>query len=188
MEIQIVDSSPPLARRPTMRLASEFRTLSYQLTEPSIAVQPEPHHWRMVIRELLNELVPLRSAHLQRQSDENQRAMALRKVADQLRSLNYHLVSVNDIYNRFSTSPVVGLEKQAVDRRVAKQGRNVFSRASRRIPQRLLRWFFGGFNRFLWVSMIVFWLCWRPIGNPPQASNLAMAIVIILVIILQASF
>ncbi|KAJ1930779.1 hypothetical protein FBU59_006942, partial [Linderina macrospora] len=188
MEIQIADSGPQLlARRSTLRLASEFRTLSYQLTEPSLSGVPAPEKYDSSRwREIFYELVPLRSAHTQRQTDEYQRAQAIRKVADQLRNLNYHLVSVNDIYNRFSTSPVLGLEAEAVRRRMEKQGRNVFSRASRQIPQRIIRWFFGGFNRFLWVSMIVFWLCWKPIGSPPLTSNMAMAIVIILVIGLQA--
>ncbi|KAI9506459.1 hypothetical protein BX070DRAFT_196962 [Coemansia spiralis] len=59
---------------------------------------------------------------------------------------------------------------------------------SRMAFARVIGWFFGGFNRFLWLAMIVFWLCWKPIGNPPQSGNLALAVVIIFVICLQATF
>ncbi|KAI8325729.1 calcium ATPase [Martensiomyces pterosporus] len=199
MEIQIADSRPPQLSqhatlcRSNLHLAAEFRTLSIQLSETQERTTQRRQTLQAFLRsprwrELLNELIPLRSAHQQRQTYEHQRDVAMIKIAEQLRNLRFHMDTVNEVYTRFNTSPLRGLEAAAVERRAERHGRNVFSPASRRIPQRVVSWFFGGFNRFLWLAMVVFWLCWKPIGNPPQPGNMAMAIVIILVICIQAAF
>lgn len=52
----------------------------------------------------------------------------------------------------------------------------------------LKMYIFGGFCSVLWVGVIVFFLCWQPLSNPPSAQNLALAVLILVVIFLQASF
>lgn len=42
--------------------------------------------------------------------------------------------------------------------------------------------------RVLWCGVIVFFLCWQPLSNPPSATNLALAILVLIVITLQATF
>ncbi|KAI9469422.1 hypothetical protein BX667DRAFT_473037 [Coemansia mojavensis] len=137
---------------------------------------------------MLNALLPLQTAHQQREAEDRQREAALNRVADDLRQLRFHLDTANDLYVQLGTSPVVGLERAGVQRRKGIYGRNVLSPPPRQWTQRIWRWFFTGFNRFLWVAMVVFWLCWKPIGNPPQPGNMAMAVVIVLVVCLQAMF
>ncbi|KAJ2747496.1 hypothetical protein GGI20_000485 [Coemansia sp. BCRC 34301] len=179
--------------RTNLQLAAEFRTLSIQLSENDERRTQRLRHVQGFLksprwREVFNELVPLRSAYQQRWTDEQQRSVALTKVAEHLRSTTHHTETVNDTYVRFNTSPVLGLEAEAVKRRMDRYGRNVVSGRPRMVSLRILSWFFGGFNRFLWVSMVVFWLCWQPIGNPPQTGSLALAVVVLFVICLQALF
>ena len=40
----------------------------------------------------------------------------------------------------------------------------------------------------LWIGVVIFFISWKPLGAPPQAYNLALAILVILVILLQAAF
>jgi sodium/potassium-transporting ATPase subunit alpha len=48
---------------------------------------------------------------------------------------------------------------------------------------------FGGFCSVLWIGVIIFFICWRPLGNPdPAPYNLGLAILVLIVIFLQASF
>ncbi|KAJ1954699.1 hypothetical protein GGI12_005734, partial [Dipsacomyces acuminosporus] len=109
MEIQIADSRQPpplqegiLHRRNTnLNIAAEFRTLSIQLSETHERTSQRREILQDILhlpkwRELLNELVPLRSAYLQRQSDEQQRDAAMIKIAEQLRGLKYHMDAINE--------------------------------------------------------------------------------------------
>ncbi|KAJ2063649.1 hypothetical protein GGI17_001585 [Coemansia sp. S146] len=204
MEIQVAETQPPTGlpvkfvqhaqqSRTNLQLAAEFRTLSIQLSEGDERRSQRLRNVQGVLksprwRELFNEIIPLRSAYQQRWTDEQQRSVALTKIAEHLRSTTHHIEAVNDTYVKFNTSPTLGLEAEAVKRRMDRDGRNVISARPRLVALKLVSWFFGGFNRFLWVSMIAFWLCWQPIGNPPQTGNLALAIVVLFVICLQALF
>ena len=54
--------------------------------------------------------------------------------------------------------------------------------------KKVLRYLFGDFCSILWIGVIIFFISWKPLGNPPQPYNLALAILVILVIFLQAAF
>ncbi|PIA15781.1 calcium ATPase [Coemansia reversa NRRL 1564] len=110
------------------------------------------------------------------------------ELTSDLRNTRYHLDPIPEVLAQLGTSQDVGLTKEAAAQALGRHGRNEVGRTSRMIPQRVFRWFCTGFNRFLWLAMVVFWLCWKPIGDPPQSGNLAMAVVVILVIGLQALF
>lgn len=54
---------------------------------------------------------------------------------------------------------------------------------------RILTYVFGGFGSLLIGSSIICFIAWKPLGNPnPQVSNLALAIVLLCVAIVQAGF
>ncbi|KAJ2211315.1 hypothetical protein EV179_005582 [Coemansia sp. RSA 487] len=197
MGFQVADTRPPARARTNsglaVRLAAEYRTLSIQVGENEARAPKRGDLTRILQssgwwRSVLNEIVPLRTAHEQHETDEQQRNAAMAKVAAQLRTLPFHKDTIKEIHERLRTSPVLGLESHEITRLHTQFGYNVWRRPSRIHVANLARWFFGGFNRFLWVAMIVFWLCWKPIGNPPQPGNMALAIVIIFVICLQALF
>ncbi|KAJ1801617.1 hypothetical protein LPJ59_000106 [Coemansia sp. RSA 2399] len=184
MEFQVPDAQTGSGQ--AMRLAAEYRTLSVHVGEESQA--PMRGRRQQLWRTLFNELVPLRTAHEQHATEAQKRAAALASVARDLRTLRFHKDTVEETYTRLGSS-ALGLESHMITRLRMEFGPNVWRRPQRMIVANVVRWFFGGFNRFLWVAMIVFWLCWKPIGNPaPQSGNMALAIVIIFVICLQALF
>ncbi|KAJ2841615.1 hypothetical protein GGI22_007828, partial [Coemansia erecta] len=185
MEFEVPDAQTGSGQ--AMRLAAEYRTLSVHVGEESQA-PVRGRRRRQLWRTLLNELVPLRTAHEQHATEAQQRAAALASVARELRTLRFHKDTVEETYARFGSS-ALGLESHMITRLRMDFGPNIWRRPQRMIVANVVRWFFGGFNRFLWVAMVVFWLCWKPIGNPaPQSGNMALAIVIIFVICLQALF
>ncbi|KAL5346754.1 hypothetical protein ACLOAV_007895 [Pseudogymnoascus australis] len=66
---------------------------------------------------------------------------------------------------------------------------NAFPHRRENYAKKIAIYVFGGFCSVLWVGVIVFFICWRPLGNPnPAAYNLGLAILIMIVIFLQASF
>jgi sodium/potassium-transporting ATPase subunit alpha len=54
--------------------------------------------------------------------------------------------------------------------------------------KKILRYVFGDFCSILWVGVVIFFISWKPLGNPPAPYNLALAIVVMIVIVLQAVF
>jgi hypothetical protein len=50
-------------------------------------------------------------------------------------------------------------------------------------------YFFGGFGGLLFIAGIICIICFKPLGNPnPDASNLALGVLLFLVITIQAFF
>lgn len=49
-------------------------------------------------------------------------------------------------------------------------------------------YFFKGFGSVLFVGAILVFVAWRPLGNPPVLANLALAIVLVAVWLIQAAF
>lgn len=110
------------------------------------------------------------------------------KDVDYFASLDFHSIGAEELCQRLSVSPTVGLDNEAVRRRIDRNGKNVFAPAKRHYWKKILRYLFGDFCSILWIGVIVFMISWRPLGDPPQAYNLALAIVVLIVILVQASF
>jgi len=53
---------------------------------------------------------------------------------------------------------------------------------------KIMGYFFGGFGSILLGAGILVFIAWRPLGNPPAVSNLALACVLIAVWLIQAAF
>ncbi|KAK5733505.1 hypothetical protein LTR17_009622 [Elasticomyces elasticus] len=104
-------------------------------------------------------------------------------------SANDHTITLEALYQRLRTSPQQGLSQDAAARRLTENGLNVLPKRRKNYAKKLLDYVFGGFCSILWVGVIIFFICWRPLGDPdPQAYNLGLAILVIIVIVLQASF
>jgi sodium/potassium-transporting ATPase subunit alpha len=54
--------------------------------------------------------------------------------------------------------------------------------------QTIFGYFFQGFGSVLIVGAILVFVSWKPLGNPPAAANLALAIVLLAVFVIQAAF
>lgn len=103
-----------------------------------------------------------------------------RSSADQ----DVHRISLNELYQRFHTSPQDGLSTGAVIDAQVQFGINEIT------PPKppsylwlLVKELFIGFNVILWIACILTFLAYKPFGEPnPSITNLALAVVLLLVI------
>ncbi|CAG9975540.1 unnamed protein product [Clonostachys byssicola] len=107
---------------------------------------------------------------------------------DYFSGLHYHELASEQICQQLNVSPESGLSADAAGRRLARDGRNVLPQPKTNYMRKLLGYIFGGFCSVLWVGVIVFFICWRPLSDPPSPTNLALAILVLIVIFLQAGF
>ncbi|KAF8232134.1 calcium ATPase [Tricholoma matsutake] len=102
--------------------------------------------------------------------------------------IDIHLAPTNDVFTRFGTSPSIGLESAAVQRR-SKDGKNTISKPPTRYWQKALNYVFGGFNFLMWIAFIVTILSYQPLGGANAAVfNLGVAVLLLLVIIVSSTF
>jgi sodium/potassium-transporting ATPase subunit alpha len=103
-------------------------------------------------------------------------------------SLDYHTVPAVTLCNRFNVSVSTGLDASAAKKRLERNGPNTLTQVKSQLWKKLLRYTFGDFCSILWIGVIIFFISWKPLGNPPAPYNLALAIVVLLVILMQAVF
>ncbi|PFH60011.1 hypothetical protein XA68_11564 [Ophiocordyceps unilateralis] len=102
--------------------------------------------------------------------------------------LTYHKLSPDDLCQQLNVSRTAGLSDDAAARRLTRDGRNALPRAKSNYMAKLAGYLFGGFCSVLWLGVIIFFLCWKPLSNPPSGTNLALALLVLVVIFLQAGF
>lgn len=140
----------------------EFRTLSIQVAE-SKAKAKEP---------------PLK--HDDDTKNEN---------TNYFEQLDYHILSAKSVCDRFNVFQEQGLSKEAAATRLERDGKNAIPSPPEHMWRKIFWYVFGGFCSVLWIGVIIFFICWRPLGDPnPQAYNLGLAILVLIVILLQACF
>ncbi|KPV72397.1 uncharacterized protein RHOBADRAFT_18175 [Rhodotorula graminis WP1] len=145
--------------RPRARIPVDFRTLSIQVTE--------------------SRAVPKATGLPEKKN----------KDLDDLASLDWHTLSPDEVAQRLGVAPQAGLDNQVVARRLSSDGRNVITPARANWPRKIFLYFFGGFGSLLFVASVLCFVAWRPLGDPnPAVANLALAVVLLLVVILQAFF
>ncbi|KAJ6579686.1 hypothetical protein DFH09DRAFT_1446136 [Mycena vulgaris] len=113
----------------------------------------------------------------------------LRREFHHLSDITWHTLSVAEICTRFGVSEDRGLDASIAARRLAKNGKNVISRPPSNLARKIFFYIFGGFGSLLFVASIICFIAWRPLGDPnPFVPNLALAIVLLIVIAIQAVF
>ncbi|KAH8115708.1 sodium-potassium ATPase [Phellopilus nigrolimitatus] len=107
----------------------------------------------------------------------------------EISSLDWHKISVDEVLMRLAVAPKAGLDPAQVQRRLQTSGKNVISPPPSRLLRQIVGWVFGGFGSLLLVASIICFISWKPLGNPdPEASNLALAVVLLIVVASQAAF
>ena len=81
-----------------------------------------------------------------------------------------------------------GLSSDQVARRHAQYGKNLPSAPPSHITRRLFGYFFKGFGPVLLVAAVLVFVAWKPLGKPPAVANLALAIVLAAIFVIQALF
>lgn len=114
---------------------------------------------------------------------------ARRTAVRELTELEWHRIDAAEACQRQNVSPKAGLDRDQVKRRLSSSGYNEMTPPSNNV---LLKWFwyiFGGFGTILFIASILCFIAWRPLGDPaPQAANLALAVVLLIVIVIQTAF
>ncbi|KAL1882414.1 hypothetical protein Plec18167_002830 [Paecilomyces lecythidis] len=141
----------------------EFRTLSIQISESHNTSE-----------ELLKNKKDKRDKNLVNQ--------------DYFEQLDYHILSPDRLCQQLNVDPEKGLSASAAATRLQRDGKNTVAQRRENYLKKIFFYVFGGFCSVLWIGVIIFFICWRPLSNPPSATNLALAILVIIVITLQASF
>ncbi|KAI9653318.1 MAG: hypothetical protein M1821_007642 [Bathelium mastoideum] len=157
------DSSASGPARSTSGIPIEHRTLSFQISESQAN---ERHGFK---------------ARQPPKKEEEDRVF--------FEEIDYHIVHEDKICNRFNVSRDSGLSRGIASQRLQREGNNVLPQSRESYFRKILGYVFGGFCSVLWIGVIIFFICWRPLGDPdPQAYNLSLAILVLIVIFLQASF
>lgn len=153
------------------RIPAEFRTLSIQ-------VYDSQHHSLRIARTKTRDKL----------AEKDKAAAAANDSSDFFASLDFQSLEDWAIARRFNTSLEAGLDSGAAKSRLEHNGPNVLAARKSNYAIKLFWYFFGGFSAILWVGVITFFLAWKPLGSPPAPYNLALAVVVILVICLNALF
>jgi sodium/potassium-transporting ATPase subunit alpha len=104
-------------------------------------------------------------------------------------SLMYHEMEISHVCHLFDVVSSQGLSHGEAKKRLESDGENVLPEARSQFLRNLLSFTFGGFCSVLWVGVVVFFICWRPLsGDPPAPTYLALSILILIVIMFQAVF
>jgi sodium/potassium-transporting ATPase subunit alpha len=105
-----------------------------------------------------------------------------------LAKLEWHTQTAEEILRRLSTTIDRGLSPDQIERRTAHYGKNVPSPAPTHRTKTIFGYFFKGFGTILLLAAILVFIAWRPLGKPPAPANLALAIVLVAVFLIQAAF
>ncbi|KAG0268763.1 hypothetical protein DFQ27_005843 [Actinomortierella ambigua] len=109
--------------------------------------------------------------------------------ADYFSTIELHKLTIPELQLRFGSNETLGLEGSEAKRRLASHGPNKMDHRKPNLWKKLFWYIFGGFCSVLWIGVITFFLCWQPpLSNPPAPMFLALAILVMFVIFLQASF
>ncbi len=101
----------------------------------------------------------------------------------------YHKLTLDELNREFNTSCAQGLTDQQASQVLAKNGPNILKQGETHYLKKIFGYMFGGFCWLLWIGVITCFLAWRPIGDPkPDPTNLGLAILFFIVILLQAGF
>ncbi|GAA5822430.1 hypothetical protein JCM11251_006335 [Rhodosporidiobolus azoricus] len=178
-----VDGTGSLAYTAPAARALATRTLPRSETIVSIRAPPIDQRARVVgdFRTL--------SLHVTESKHASKAPTAKKTRADELASLDWHEHSAEEVCRRLQVAPDIGLDKEIASKRLQKDGKNRISPTRVNWPVKIFWYFFGGFGSLLFVAGVLCFVAWRPLGDPnPSAANLALAVVLLLVVALQAIF
>lgn len=103
--------------------------------------------------------------------------------------IDYHTSSVDELFSRYSSSRGTGLTTAGAVQKLKEVGPNQPTPPPSRWFRKTLTYLFGGFGSILFLAAILVFIAWKPLGEPaPAIANLALAIVLVLVWVIQAAF
>lgn len=147
----------------------EFRSLSFQVGES----------------QAKGDKIPIRTVDKRKKAGKETK----QEDKDYFANLHFHILEGFKVCNELDVNPGNGLSTSEVASRLLRDGPNMFPSRRENHLKTLFFYVFGGFCSVLWTGVIIIFICWRPLGNPdPAAYKLGLAILVLIVIFLQASF
>ena len=136
------------------------------MSEPSKSSSPKERHaipiayvlFYMTYTFLTFPSYRTMSIHVETLQDKPVASKRIADPASAIRNIDAHLLSPDQLFTRYSSSPVLGLEDIAVQRRL-KAGKNVISPPPTHYWKKILNYVFGGFNFLMWIAFIVTIVC-----------------------------
>lgn len=109
--------------------------------------------------------------------------------SDYFATVDFHKLNAAELALRFNTNETLGLAQNEAKRRLQANGPNSLAARKSNFLKKIFWYVFGGFCSVLWVGVITFFLCWQPpLSNPPNVTNLALALLVVSVHSLSAFF
>ncbi|KAJ3317660.1 hypothetical protein HDV06_001317 [Boothiomyces sp. JEL0866] len=100
-----------------------------------------------------------------------------------------HRLRENDLCIAYSTNSKIGLESPAVARKEAAHGLNVLTPPKTNYFLKFLGYVFGGFNALMWLSAVISFISYEPLGGPGAAPlPLGVGILLIIVVFISTFF
>lgn len=170
---------------PSLALPPAFRTLSFGIEESNRRIFAKDEH--------LPHIVAAKTRLLNRWAHVVERFTAPKKDSDGgvdiLSKIDYHIAQPDDLVHRFSSSRNNGLSTSQAAEKIKQVGRNMPSPPKSRWFIQTMGYLFGGFGPILFIASILVFISWKPLGEPaPAIANLALAIVLAVVWVIQAAF
>lgn len=110
------------------------------------------------------------------------------ELADELKELQWHSLSLPEVYERLQTSSTTGLSSSKLPELLKTHGANIPTPPPSRLAHKIFMYFFGGFGSLLLIGGILVLIAYKPLGNPPAPANAALGIVLLIVFVIQAGF
>lgn len=106
----------------------------------------------------------------------------------ELADLDWHTLPRDEVSTRLCTSVATGLSVEQAKRRLTEYGKNAPPTPPTHRTRKILEYFFKGFGSILLLGSGLVFISWKPLGQPPSVANLALAIVLLAVFVIQAAF
>lgn len=113
---------------------------------------------------------------------------ANKKTTDELSQYDYHKLTLEELTKHFQVSLTSGLDKDYAANLLVKNGKNLIKHDHENPLKILYKYLLTGFCGVLWIGALICFLAWKPIGQPPDPTNLGLGILLVIVILLQAAF
>ncbi|KAH8196769.1 hypothetical protein TruAng_009061 [Truncatella angustata] len=172
------DAYGPTHTRSTSRTSSRSSQGRIPATSPYSGVQIEYRTLSIHVSE---------SRHYDPDSSEDLKR-SRKEADDYFANLTHHQITKEQICQQLNVAANQGLSDNAAATRLQRDGRNTLPQPRTNYLKKLFFYVFGGFCSVLWVGVIIFFICWQPLSDPPSPTNLALAILVLIVIMLQAAF
>lgn len=102
--------------------------------------------------------------------------------------MDHHTASVEELSTRLHSPRAMGLTNAGAARQLKAVRPNMLFPPPSRWFRNTIDYLFGGSGVILFIAAILVFIAWKPLGRSPALANLALAIVLVIIWVIQAAF